>query len=168
MHGLDLVTIICVVSANIVFQVAHSSSLYISSQTSILLNIIAIDELESNYIGNYEIGSFGSEDNISFINVNNETTMFRFCKQSLLDTHAFPAIPGFQGGAGLRWMTNEQERFTEVYGWTSTFMIVFVIVVLAYASGYNMTRNHKVSYGTLVKSSIDSARIKLTNIFFIL
>lgn len=77
--------------------------------------------------------------------VNSETQFYRFCEQSLLEKGSFPASnPSFKNG--LKWMTEQQERFTGIYGWVGVGAICIIGVIFAYTIGNNARyKNTKVS-----------------------
>jgi hypothetical protein len=108
----------------------------------IVIRHTAVDEYEPNFIGSYVVQSFNDyEGEAIILTVSDESPMYRYCNQSLLDRIAFPAIPRFQGE--LKWMSSEQEKYTEIFGWVSLLIITIVTVNLAYSFGYNLTSKKK-------------------------
>lgn len=64
---------------------------------------------------------------------------------------AFPALPIFQP-KGSQWMTDEQERLTTIYGWTSLSFIAFFALVFVWRI-YKLVA--KVCYGGYKVSPVD-------------
>jgi hypothetical protein len=65
------------------------------------------------------------------ISANSET--YRFCNQDLRmnQEKSFPAIPSFQT-EGYEWMTDDQERVTLVYGWTTVAVVALAVLAIVW------------------------------------
>jgi hypothetical protein len=87
-----------------------------------------LDVVDAAYFGTHKITTgTGSSDSVT-VDVYNQYT-FRYCLQDLLWTsgRSFPAIARFQPEGG-EWMTEDQEKVTNIYGWTSVGVIAIVVV----------------------------------------
>jgi hypothetical protein len=87
-----------------------------------------LDVVDSSYFGTHKITTGSGSSDFATVDVNNQYT-FRYCPQDLLRTsgRGFPAIARFQPEGG-EWMTEDQERVTTIYGWTSVGVVAIVLV----------------------------------------
>ena len=78
---------------------------------------------------NYTITTLGSNTTYTVTVDSENDSTFRYCFQDMLRStgRSFPAIPEFQPEGG-EWMTEDQERVTTLYGWTSVGVLAIVIV----------------------------------------
>ena len=70
---------------------------------------------------------------IANFNITNETDAYRYCNQDLRSYGevSFPALPTLQR-EGFEWMTDNQERVTIVYGWTTVAVVAVVVISIAW------------------------------------
>jgi hypothetical protein len=92
------------------------------------------DLVDSSYYGTWNITTFTLGRTFT-VTVDSSDYTFRYCLQDLYRTSGrnFPALPQFQP-AGSDWMTDDQEKVTTLYGWTSVG--VLAIVALSFVWGW--------------------------------
>lgn len=66
-------------------------------------------------------------DSIQNFSISENSNSYRFCNQDLRTNRwqSFPALPKLQR-SGFEWMTENQERVTEIYGWTTVAIVSIV------------------------------------------
>jgi len=88
-------------------------------------------ELVSNIdTGGYNITT--SDNKSHEVEIESGDYYFEFCKNQNM-WHSFPLLPKLQS-EGLKWMTNSQENFSRLYGWTSLVILCIVSAIIVYSS----------------------------------
>lgn len=95
---------------------------------SIANDAFPVDEssaVSSEYIGSFQAVTAAGTP-VAF-DVSQDETNYFYCNQDMMHWNppAFPAIPSKQPVGG-EWMTSSQD-FCSVFGWTSVFIVVFVV-----------------------------------------
>ena len=62
--------------------------------------------------------------NSTSVTIDSSYQFYKFCNQNMF-VRGFPALPMFQT-ADEQWMSDSQERLTNVYGWSSVALMVVV------------------------------------------
>lgn len=85
--------------------------------------------VDAIYYGTWRIKTLGSGTMHSATVNLFSNSVYKYCLQDLLrgSGQSFPAIPQFQT-PGSEWMTEDQERVTTLYGWTSVSVLAIVAV----------------------------------------
>lgn len=80
--------------------------------------------VSSEYVGNFDAVS-GSGKSIT-VNISQGDVNYFYCNQDMMHFNppAFPAIPSNQPNGG-EWMSDDEQYFAVIFGWTSVFIVVF-------------------------------------------
>lgn len=111
------------------------------------------------YYGNWTVTTYGSgtKDN-AIVNIFSNG-VYKYCFQDLfrVNGRSFPAIPQFQTD-GSEWMTQDQEKVTTLYGWTSVGVLAIVVLNLLWGwyqsfrglfrSTYEVRTRHEITKAT--------------------
>lgn len=118
------------------------------------------NELPQNYLGQWDIYVPGSEktflgstifkapDVDTSINISAGDVAYKFCLQDFrayLGDPSFPPLPRFQID---QWMTDDQEKLLDVYGWFAVAVLAAVVVTFVTRIGLNIYRSYVGAYAS--------------------
>mmetsp|Transcript_35837 Transcript_35837/g.54318 ORF Transcript_35837/g.54318 Transcript_35837/m.54318 type:complete len:327 (-) Transcript_35837:645-1625(-) len=116
----------------IVLAMAISSSYFWSGfPYDNLCRLEGSNEVDQDYVGTWTATTFGNKTIQA--RVVKEDIAYKFCLQDLLrvdDKVTFPPLPKHQP-KGSEWMTPDQEKLVELFGWTSLVLTIAVVIYFA-------------------------------------
>lgn len=102
--------------------------------------------MPENYVGTWTIPKTDSSSETIEI-VDDSFQSYKYCNQNLLDLGTkttFPALPIFQPPEE-QWMTDDQERLTHIWGWTSVGILGFIVFLFSISIKKCFTETYEVS-----------------------
>ena len=102
-------------------------------------NICPNDGIDESFIGeNFTVSEWGAGPNATseLVSYSDADVDYRFCPQDLMTpglSDSFPFVPEKQPEGG-EWMTDDQERVTTLFGWSS--VVITILVILKFVWGW--------------------------------
>lgn len=102
-------------------------------------NLCETESTTGTYYGTYFVQPIGNKSTQFEVSISSDTPSYHFCSQDFMNRQTgfkFPAFSKYQQ-YGDKWMTEDQETLSEVYGWTSLCIVAgvclyFVVQFLKY------------------------------------
>uniref|UniRef100_A0A7S4APN5 CSC1/OSCA1-like cytosolic domain-containing protein n=1 Tax=Pseudo-nitzschia australis TaxID=44445 RepID=A0A7S4APN5_9STRA len=111
--------------------------------------------INTSYDGNFILSQSKSGKEITTINVDSSTILYRFCNMNFLDSHpnvAFPFVPAINNENldPQDYMTDEQLIYTAIFGWSAFAILVIICikhVIIFYGKFKRLTKSDYQSVG---------------------
>ncbi len=88
----------------------------------------------SDRSGEWDLITLGTGKKLREITVSPDSQVYKYCLQDMFrqQGESFPAVPSNQP-VGNEWMSEEQEKITKIYGWTSVAVLVVVFLSIIWS-----------------------------------
>jgi len=100
------------------------------------------ETVAAGYVGAYNVTV--ADNTTATVNIVADSAVYQYCSQNWLGSNKFPAIPTSIED-GQEWMTESQNFWSFVYGWTSVAVITLVVLTFLRQTVYKSIRAYYFS-----------------------